>query len=92
MKVSIFGIVVVAILTMLMASLCSCDSPQTIAWSYYHCAKDTLEAGDPYAALDFLKGVTKGVDEVLDRKADSLRIIIENTIEEDKTKIEKDSI
>ena len=92
MKVSIFGIIVVAVLTMLMASLCSCDSPQTIAWSYYHCAKDTLEAGNPYAALDFLEGVTKGTDEVLDYKADSLRIIIEKAIEEDKTKTGKDSI
>ena len=64
------------------ALLSSCDNPQTIAWSYYYCAKDTLEAGDPYAAQDFLKGATSGLDSILDRKADSLRLVIEKAIEE----------
>ncbi|MBR5052702.1 MAG: hypothetical protein IKW91_05705 [Bacteroidaceae bacterium] len=64
------------------ALLSSCDNPRTIAWSYYYCAKDTLEAGDPYAAQDFLEGATSGLDSILDRKADSLRLVIEKAIEE----------
>ena len=86
----IIKLAVIAALTS--ASLCSCDNPQTIAWSYYYCAKDTLEAGDPYAAQDFLEGATPGVDSILDRKADSLRLVIEKAIEEDKNKVTNDSI
>ena len=78
----IITIAAIAALTLLTASLCSCDNPQTIAWSYYYCAKDTLEAGDPYAALDYLEGATPGCDSILDRKADSLRLVIEKAIEE----------
>ena len=74
------------------ALLSSCDNPRTIAWSYYYCAKDTLEAGDPYAAQDFLKMVAFGRDSVLDRKADSLRLVIEKAIEEKENKATKDSI
>ena len=74
------------------ALLSSCDNPRTIAWSYYYCAKDTLEAGDPYAAQDFLKMVASGRDSVLDRKTDSLRLVIEKAIEEDKNKATNDSI
>lgn len=86
-------IAVFVALTSLAASLGSCmDTPQSIAWSYYYCAKDTLEAGDPYAALDFLEGATPGRDSILDRKADSLRLVIEKTIEEDKNKVTRDSI
>lgn len=75
-------IAAITALTLLTASLCSCDNPRTIAWSYYYCAKDTLEAGDPYAAQDFLEGATSGLDSILDRKADSLRLVIEKAIEE----------
>ena len=74
------------------ALLSSCDNPQTIAWSYYYCAKDTLEAGDPYAALDFLKRVSPGRDSILDCKADSLKLVIEKAIEEKENKATKDSI
>ena len=84
-------IAAIAALTSLTTSLVSCDTPQTIAWSYYYCAKDTLEAGDPYAAQDYLKGATPGRDSILDRKVDSLRLVIEKAIEEDK-KTEKDSL
>ena len=54
-------IAAIAALTSLTTSLVSCviDTPQTIAWSYYWCAKDTMDAGDPYAALDYLKGATR---------------------------------
>ena len=79
-----FKIVFVAALTILTALLSSCDNPRTIAWSCYYCAKDTLEAGDPYAALDCMKGVKKGVDSELDRMAASLSVVIERAIEEDK--------
>ena len=88
----IIKIAVFAVLTLLTASFCSCDNPQTIAWSYYYCAKDTLEAGDPFAARDFLKMVASGRDSVLDRKADSLRLVIEKAIEEKENKATKDSI
>jgi len=77
-------IAAIAALTSLTTSLVSCviDTPQTIAWSYYWCAKDTMDAGDPYAALDFLEGATPGRDSILDRKVDSLRLVIEKAIEE----------
>lgn len=88
----IIKVAVIAALTS--ASLVSCviDTPQTIAWSYYWCAKDTMDAGDPYAALDFLEGATPGRDSILDRKVDSLRLVIEKAIEEDKNKATNDSI
>ena len=86
-------IAAIAALTSLTTSLVSCviDTPQTIAWTYYYCAKDTLEAGDPYAALDYLEGATPGCDSILDRKVDSLRLVIEKAIEEDQ-KTGKDSL
>jgi len=86
-------IAAIAALTSLTTSLVSCviDTPQTIAWSYYWCAKDTMDAGDPYAALGFLEGATPGCDSILDRKVDSLRLVIEKAIEEDQ-KTGKDSL
>ena len=81
--VFVYGIIVSLFVT-ITASLSSCDNPQTIAWSCYYCAEDTLKAGDPYAALDFMAGVKKGVDSELDRMADSLSVVIERAIEEDK--------
>ena len=96
MKLRNIKIAAIAALTSLTTSLVSCDNPQTIAWSYYWCAKDTMDAGDPYAALDFLEGATHGLDSILDRKVDSdsildrkvdsLRLVIEKAIEEDKNK------
>lgn len=85
---SIVKMSAIAALTSLTTSLVSCviDTPQSIAWTYYYCAKDTLEAGDPYAALDFLKGATPGRDSILDRKVDSMRLVIEKAIEEDNNK------
>ena len=50
-----------------------------------------MDAGDPYAALDYLEGATPGCDSILDRKVDSLRLVIEKAIEEDK-KTGKDSL
>ncbi len=84
-------IAAIAALTSLTTSLVSCDNPQTMAWLHYHMAKDTLDAGDPYAALNFLEGATPGRDSILDRKVDSLRLVIEKAIEEDK-KTGKDSL
>ena len=91
---SIIKIAVFAALTSLTTSLVSCviNTPQSIAWTSYYCAKDTLEAGDPYAALEFLKGASPGRDSILDHKVDSLRLVIEKAIEEDKNKTTKDSI
>lgn len=67
-----------------LASTSSCDTPQKIAWSYYYCAKDTLAAGDPYAAKHFLKACKKSVNRDLTYKADSLMEVIERTIKERK--------
>ena len=58
----------------------ACDTPQTIAWSYYYFSKDTLEAGDPYAAKKFLGFCDKKVDSVLALKVDSLMKVIDLTI------------
>lgn len=95
MKKRTIKIAAITALTSLTASLCSCDNPQTMAWLHYHMAKDTLEAGDPYAAQDYLKRSNYGnprFDSILVRKADSLRLVIEKAIEEDKNKTAKDSI
>ena len=95
MKKRTIKIAAITALTLLTASLCSCDNPHTMAWLHYHMAKDTLEAGDPYAAQDYLKRSNYGdprFDSILVRKADSLRLVIEKAIEEDKNKTAKDSI
>lgn len=69
-----------------LAAFTSCDNPRSIAWSYYHCAEDTLAAGDPYAAKHFLKRCKKTVDSELAVKADSLKEVIENLISEHEKK------
>ena len=66
------------------AALGSCDNPKTIAWSYYGCALDTLQKGDPYAAKVYLERCNSKVDGTLSSKADSLMKVIEEAIEEDK--------
>lgn len=63
-------------------SFVSCDTPQTISWSYYHCAEDAMNAGDPQKAKDYLKGVKKNVDSVLTFKADSLMKVIDQALSE----------
>lgn len=62
-------------------SMVSCDTPKSIAWSYYYCAKDTLEAGDPYAAKHFLKSCKKTADPILASKVDSLAEVIGRAIQ-----------
>ena len=59
-----------------------CDTPRSIAWSYYYCAEDTLAAGDPFAAKHFLKNCNKGADPALAHKVDSLAEVIEHAIAE----------
>ena len=63
-------------------SFVSCDTPHTISWSYYHCAEDAMNAGDPQKAKDYLKGVKKNVDSVLTFKADSLMKVIDQALSE----------
>ena len=63
-------------------SFISCDSPQTISWSYYHCAEDVMNAGDPQKAKDYLKGVKMNVDSALTFKADSLMKVIDQALSE----------
>lgn len=69
-----------------LAAMNSCDTPQSIAWSYYYCAADTLATGDPYAARHFLKACKKSVSPDLTHKADSLMEVIERTIQEREAK------
>ena len=69
-----------------LAALTSCDTPRSIAWSYYYCAEDTLAAGDPLAAKHFLKRCNKTADKALATKADSLMEVIENMISEQEKK------
>ena len=63
-------------------SFISCDSPQTISLSYYHCAEDAMNAGDPQKAKDYLKGVKMNVDSLLTFKADSLMKVIDQALSE----------
>ena len=58
--------------------LCSCDTPQSIAWSYYYCAVDAMKEGNLDKAKDFLEKVAKNRDSVLDAKTDSLMKVIED--------------
>jgi len=67
---------------LMLAAATSCDTPKSIAWSYYHCAVDTLTAGDPLAAKHFLQRCNKSADKALAAKADSLMGVIENAISE----------
>ena len=78
------ALVIACALGLAITSITSCDTPKTIAWSYYYCAQDTLAAGDPFAAKDFLKACKKSVDDELRLKADSLMEVIERAIEEKK--------
>ncbi len=63
-------------------SFTSCDTPKTIAWSYYHCAEDALNAGDPQKAKEYLGAVNKNVDKSLSAKTDSLAAVIEQQLSE----------
>ena len=83
-KVSAVFLLTLAICTITL--LHSCDTPKTIAWSYYSCAKDTLESGDPYAAKHFLQKCKAGDDKVLASKIDSLMSVIEKITVENKAK------
>lgn len=58
--------------------LSSCDTPQSIAWSYYYCAVDAMKEGKLDKAKDFLEKVDKNRDHVLDAKTDSLMKVIED--------------
>ena len=66
------------LIAMTFLSLSSCDSPQSIAWSYYNCAVDAMKAGELDKAKDFLEKVAKNRDSVLDAKTDSLMEVIED--------------
>ena len=71
---------------LLLAAATSCDTPKSIAWSYYHCAVDTLTAGDPLAAKHFLQRCNKSADKALAAKADSLMEVIDAMIAEQEKK------
>ena len=86
-------IAAISALTVTTAFLSSCvlDTKESMAWGDYHEAKDSLDAGNPYAAQEILKYYGKGESSVLGRKVDSLRLVIEKAIEEDQ-KTGKDSL
>lgn len=77
MKTKLLAAVITAAL-----SFTSCDSPKAIAWSYYDCAEDALNAGDPQKAKEYMKGVKMNVDSVLTFKADSLMKVIDQALSE----------
>ena len=58
--------------------LSSCDTPQSIAWSYYYCAVDAMKEGNLDKAKDFLEKVAKNRNSELDAKTDSLMEVIED--------------
>ena len=66
------------LIAMTFLSLSSCDSPQSIAWSYYNCAVDAMKEGNLDKAKDFLEKVAKNRDSELDAKTDSLMEVIED--------------
>ena len=66
----------------------SCDNPITIAMSQYACAEKKLEAGNLEDAQYYLSIIGRGLDSTLDRKVDSLRLVVEKAIEESETKEE----
>ena len=65
------------LIAMTFLSLSSCDSPQSIAWSYYNCAVDAMKEGNLDKAKDFLEKVAKNRNSELDAKTDSLMKVIE---------------
>lgn len=77
----IIKVAIVAALTTT-ALLSSCDNPLSMARLDLYQAKDSLEAGNPYAAQEILKRVGKGLDNRLDCEIDSLKFLIEKAIEE----------
>ena len=77
LKSLIFSLSIAACLSLALSLSTSCDTPKSIAWSYYHCALDTLKAGDPDAARHFLKACNTSADEALAHKVDSLTKVIE---------------
>ena len=77
----IIKVAIVAALTTT-ALLSSCDNPLSMARLDLYQAKDSLEAGNPYAAQEILKRVGKGLDNRLDYEIDSLKFLIEKAIEE----------
>ena len=77
MKTKLLAAVITAAL-----SFTSGDTPKTIAWSYYDCAEDALNAGDPQKAKEYMKGVKMNVDSVLTFKADSLMKVIDQALSE----------
>ena len=77
LKSIIFSLSIAACLSLALSLSTSCDTPKSIAWSYYYCALDTLKAGDPDAARHFLDKCNKDSDPSLRTKADSLMKVIE---------------
>lgn len=69
-----------ALIAIATVAFSSCDTPSSIAWSYYYSAKDALDNGDPQKAKEYLEAVNKDVDSVLTFKADSLMKVIEKTL------------
>lgn len=91
MKLSKYIQLIMSLITacgLLLAAATSCDTPKSIAWSYYYCAKDTLATGDPLAAKHFLQRCNKTADKALAAKADSLMEVIDAMIAEQEKKHE----
>ncbi|MBQ4276911.1 MAG: hypothetical protein II750_02280 [Bacteroidaceae bacterium] len=74
--------VLIAVALMGTAALVSCDTPQSVAWSYYDLAQDKLNEGKPEEAKEVLLKVKKNVSSDLDAKVDSLMTVIQQQLAE----------
>ena len=74
--------VLIAVALMGTAAFVSCDTPQSVAWSYYDLAQDKLNEGKPEEAKEYLLKVKKNVSSDLDAKVDSLMTVIQQQLAE----------
>jgi len=77
-----FNITMIALALMGAAVVASCDTPKSIAWSYYDLAQDKLNEGKPEEAKEYLLKVKKNVSSDLDAKVDSLMAVIQQQLAE----------
>ena len=94
------NLLLILLSTCLVVAFYSCDTPLTFAWRYYHQAKDSMDVGKPYAAMQKLKRCISHIEYVkkaegpesvpvsLNFKSDSMMRVIEKSIKE----LESDTI
>lgn len=55
---------------LLATAFCACDTPHSLAWTYYYSAKDYLEKGDTAAALKYAELSANHASSIDSRKCD----------------------